>query len=186
MKYYYFPSTYFDRGGGALRGYGYMVAGGRRKVRKAKKVDPLALAAALPPAEQKLITDIEETASPVEIGNKRWDFWDKIKTIAGETWKGTKDVVGFAADTIGKLRWSPLEIIRAINEIKNPQGALERFGFKVVDSAPGILNSVAKLVSPLSAIGLGYRGGRLRKGSPEAKAYMARLRAMRRKKKYFY
>ena len=65
MKYYYFPSTYFDRGG-ALRGYGYMVAGGRRKVRKAKKVDPLALAAVLPPAEQKLITSIEEAASPAE------------------------------------------------------------------------------------------------------------------------
>ena len=50
MKYYYFPSTFFNQGrgrrGGALRGYGYMVGrtlkGG---VADVQKVDPVALAA---------------------------------------------------------------------------------------------------------------------------------------------
>ena len=31
-------------------------------------------------------------------------------------------------------------------------------------------------------MGLGYGGARFKKGSPEAKAFMARLRAMRRRK----
>ena len=60
------------------------------KLEKLKKVDPLALVAALLPKEQKLIKDIEEAASPAEIGNQRWDLWDRIKTIAGDTWSGQK------------------------------------------------------------------------------------------------
>ena len=55
--------------------------------------------------------------------------------------------------------------------------------FKVIDSAPEIIGSVGKLHNPLSAVtSKGYRRGRLRKDSPEAKAYMARLRAMRRRR----
>ena len=56
MRYYYFPSTFFNQGagrrGGALRGYGYMVAGTLKGgVADVQKVDPVALAAALPPPE---------------------------------------------------------------------------------------------------------------------------------------
>ena len=197
MKYYYFPSTFFNQGkgrrrGGALRGYGYLVAGTLKGgVADVQKVDPVALAAALPPPEQNVLANMEATAKPAELGDKRWslwNLWDGIKTVAGDTWKGAKDVIGLTADTIGKLHWSPLEIIRAYNEIMNPQSSWERFGFKLLDSTPGIVGSVAKAFNPLSFVtGKGYNkrrkgGARFKKGSPEAKAYMARLRAMRRRR----
>ena len=93
--------------------------------------------------------------------------------------RGKRCYIVFTEDTVSKLKWSPLEIAT--------QKAWERFGFKVVDSAPGIIGYVGKLHNPLSAVtGKGYRRGRLRKDSPEAKAYMARLRAMRRRRYYFY
>ena len=33
-------------------------------------------------------------------------------------WKGAKDAISFAADTVSKLKWSPLKIVRTINEIR--------------------------------------------------------------------
>ena len=74
MKYYYFPSTFFNQGkgrrrGGALRGYGYMVAGTLKGgVADVQKVDPVALAAALPPQEQNILANMEATAKPAELG----------------------------------------------------------------------------------------------------------------------
>ena len=201
MKYYYFPSTFFRRAGGkrggALRGCGYMVAGTLKGgVADIQQVDPVALAAALPKQEQALINNIENSAQPAEVGKSRWNIWNALKDIASGAWTGTKELVGLTADTIGKLNWSPLEIIRAINELRNPPGTWERLGSKAIETTPAILGA-------LKFLGLGYGkkckrkrgkrgcgvfnmgvggGRRLRKGSPEAKAYMARLRAMRRRK----
>lgn len=182
MKYYYFPSTFFNQGkgrrrGGALRGYGYMVAGTLKGgVADVQKVNPVALAAALQPPEQNVLANMEATAKPAELGDKRWslwNLWDGIKTVAGDTWKGAKDVIGLTADTIGKLHWSPLEMIRAYNEIMNPQSSWERFGFKLLDSTPGIVGSVAKAFNPLSFVtGKGYnkRRARFKKGFSRGKS----------------
>ena len=73
MKYYYFPSTFFNQGrgrrGGALRGYGYMVGGTLNEgVVEVQKVDPVTLAAVLPPPEQKVLTNMEAKAKPAELG----------------------------------------------------------------------------------------------------------------------
>ena len=75
----------------------------------------------------------------------------------------SKDVViGFTADTVSKLKWSSLEIAT--------QKAWERFGFKVVDSAPGIIGSVGKLLNSLSAVtGKGYRRGDLERAHQRQK-----------------
>ena len=200
MKYYYFPSTFFRRAGGkrggALRGCGYMVAGTLKGgVADIQQVDPAALAAALPKQEQALINNIENSAQPAEVGKSRWNIWNALKDIASGAWTGTKELVGLTADSIGKLNWSPLEIIRAYNELRNPQKAWERLATKGIDTVPAILG----MFNPFGGKGYNYKGKRrkrgcgvfnmgvgggrrLRKGSPEAKAYMARLRAMRRRK----
>ena len=200
MKYYYFPSTFFRRAGGkrggALRGCGYMVAGTLKGgVADIQQVDPAALAAALPKQEQALINNIENSAQPAEVGKSRWGIWNALKDLVSGAWTGTKELVGLTADSIGKLNWSPLEIIRAYNELRNPQKAWERLANKGIDTVPAILG----MFNPFGGKGynckgkrrkkgcgvfnMGVGGGRrLRKGSPEAKAYMARLRAMRRRK----
>ena len=190
MKYYYFPSTFFNQGkgrrrGGALRGYGYMVAGTLKGgVADVQKVNPVALAAALQPPEQNVLANMEATAKPAELGDNRWslwNLWNGLKTVVGDTWAGVKDVAGFAGDTLGRFGWTPLDAIRAYNEIMNPHSSWERFGFKLLDSTPGIVGSVAKAFNPLSFVtGKGYNkrrkgGARFKKGSPEAKAFMARL-----------
>ena len=144
MKYYYFPSTFFRRAGGkrggALRGCGYMVAGTLKGgIADMQQVDPAALAAALPKQEQALINNIENSAQPAEVGKSRWGIWNALKDFASGACTGTKELVGLTADTIGKLNWSPLEIIRAYNELRNPQKAWERLATKGIDTVPAIL-----------------------------------------------
>ena len=225
MRYYYFPSTFFNQGkgrrrGGALRGYGYMVAGTLKGgVADVQKVDPVALAAALPPPEQNVLANMEATAKPAELGDNRWSLWklwNGLKTVVGDTWNGVKDVVGFAGDTLGRFGWTPLDVIGAINEYRRPPGAVERFATRFLNKAPELITSTGNAIgSATSGVGnvvgnavgtavgsatssagkswnpfgwfrsgKGYnkRRARFKKGSPEAKAYMARLRAMRRRR----
>ena len=183
---------------------------------------------------------MEAKAKPAELGDDRWSFWkfwNGIKTVAGDTWAGVKDVAGFAIDALLKFGYTPLDAVRAYNEFILPQNRWERFENKALDSASGIIDSVGNAVAKAStgvgkAVGTavntvmnsnadsaagttantiantaaastagrswnpfrlfgrgkGYskRKARFKKGSPEAKAYMARLRAMRRKKNKFY
>ena len=106
----------------------------------------------------------------MEIGNKRWNLWKTLKTIA----RGTNNLVGLTADA--------LTIAQAIKELRKPQSTENKT--KPSES------SAAKLVVSMIIENLfksALSGGSLRKrkrnwlikGSAEAKAYMARLRTMR-------
>ena len=186
MKYYYFPRSYLNRGkkkgGGrgrkrAVCGCGYMVAGSiKGGVADAKPIQ----AEALPKSEQKLIEKAEEKGEPVQIGEGRWKYWNGIKKVFGETWNGAKDVIGFTADTIGKLRLNPYELAKAYSYLKYPPGAGER----IITNALGVSPFLASIMFKFMKKGAGYgkkkKKSWLKKGTPEAKAYMARLRAMRR------
>ena len=149
MKYYYFPSTFFYNGvkGGSLRACGCMVArnlkGGFTSL---KNVEPVALANVLPVSERTLLQKIENSKQPMEIGNKRWNLWKTLKTIA----RGTNNLVGFTADA--------LTIAQAIKEFRKPSSTGDK-------TKPSV-SSAAKLVVPMiienlikSALG----GGSLRK-----------------------
>ena len=100
--------------------------------------------------------------------------------VAGKTWNGTKDVISFLADVIGRLRLSPYDIARTYTYIKYPPHAWERVTTNTLGMSPYIATMMLTLMK-----GSGYskkkrRKSWLRKGSPEARAYMARLRSMKR------
>ena len=180
MKYYYFPSTFFHNGvkGGSLRACGCMVArnlkGGFTSL---KNVEPVALSKVLPDNERALLQNVESNKQPVEIGNKRWNLWKTLKTVAS----GTNSLVGFTANA--------LSIAQAIKNYRKPQPSTWD---KMSPSAIAVAKFVGPIIieqlirSALSGAGLRKRRSRLIKGSPEAKAYMARLRAMRGHKRRAY
>ena len=187
MKYYYFPSSYFNKGskrrrrrGGTVRGYGYIVGGSLEEgIEEAKPVDPETLSK----EEKKVAKEAEEKKKePVEIDAGNWKYWNNVKKVAGETWSGTKNVLDYLAELIGKLRLNPYDIARTYTYIKYPPGAFER----VTTNALGMTPYLATIMlSLMKAKGSGYskkkrRKNWLKKGSPEARAYMARLRSMKR------
>ena len=149
MKYYYFPSTFFYNGvkGGSLRACGCMVArnlkGGFTSL---KNVEPVALANVLPVSERTLLQKIENSKQPMEIGNKRWNLWKTLKTIA----RGTNNLVGFTADA--------LTIAQAIKELRKPQSTENKT--KPSESSAAKL-VVSMIIENLVKSALG--GGSLRK-----------------------
>ena len=87
--------------------------------------------------------------------------------------------------------WTAYQIAVAINLLRNPHTFQQEMALKAMDWAPAVGKLAVKGVAgflggPMAAAAAGYGGGklkrkgRLRKGSPEAKAYMSYLRSLRR------
>lgn len=129
------------------------------------------------------------------------------KSFAESGLKLTDAVLDSIATKLGKLGWQPLEIATSIAFLIHPPSMGERMLGKLIDTIPAITTGLvngstagiglfAKAVAGkgfgyggagVFNMGVGYGGGvrkkrstRFAKGSPEAKAYMAYLRSLRR------
>ena len=115
----------------------------------------------------------------------------------------TKDVISTIAETLRTIGWSPVQIVLAIQLLRNPYTFKQQLMMKGVEMLPDIGAAIIKSWRSTNAVampatvpaGKGYLGrgvfnmgagykrrrrGRFVKGSPEAKAYMAYLRSLRR------
>ena len=200
MRYYYVPSTYrgrrFGQGirGGALRGFGSLAAGTLKGgFLSVIGVDPTSVNEVTNvPEDVAKVQTAEATRQPVSIGKKLHDYWARAKQGVSNLWGKTKQTtIGDITDGIGNAAssvWNKVTNPRTLGTI-GTLAALQGIGDSGQMKASNALDlgSVAfpLLKLPASALrymGYGYGGARFKKGSPQAKAYMARLRAMRRKK----
>lgn len=206
MRYYYVPSTYrgykFGTGirAGAMKGYGAIVGGSLTGGYAATTVDTPADVPALPEDVQNKVAEAEETGKPAEIGKKNWQLWSAIKNDAGNLWdmakSGAKSLGSKVSEQYNKLPdgvKTGLKVGQSVGlfALGNPtlRKMILGFGYaggrraRFVKGSPEAKEFMRKLRA-MRRRGRGYSGGmRLRKGSPEAKAYMAKLRAMRKKKR---
>ncbi len=158
-NYYYFPSTFFGfvgRGYGRRKacGYGYLVAAGYGGSVDAVPLTQRIKEKLLGIKDRLMLRKSEIKGIPIMLGQKVKQLWEYLK---------------------GKLKGT-----------KNPLPPL--YGPSPRPGAFGAYNMKFNINKPppklLGYSGSGIRGmgrGRLRKGSLEAKLYMARLRAMRRR-----
>lgn len=204
MRYYYVPSTYrgykFGTGirAGAMKGYGAIAGGNLSGGFAATTVDTPSDLPALPPEVQDKVEKAEETGKPAEIGKKNWELWSAIKNDAGNLWDMAKSGVKNLGSKIGEqYEKLPDGVKKGVSvgskvglfALGNPTIRRMVLGFglaggrraRFAKGSPEAKAFMARLRA-MRRRGKGYSGGmRLRKGSPEAKAYMARLRAMRRR-----
>ena len=202
MRYYYVPSTYrgrrFGKGirGGALRGFGSLAAGTLKGgFLSVVGVSPTSVNEVTNvPEDVAKVQTAEATGQPVSIGKRLHDYWARAKQGVSGLWDKTRNTtIGDITDGIGNAASS------VWNKVKNPRtlatigtlAALQGIGdsgqmklSNALDLA-GVAYPALKLpAATLRYLGHGYKGGaKFKKGSPEAKAFMARLRAMRKKKK---
>lgn len=159
-NYYYFPSTFFGfvgRGYGRRRtcGYGYLVAAGYGGNVDAVPLTQRIKEKLLGIKDRLLLRKSEIKGIPVMLGQKVKQLWEYLK---------------------GKIRGTKIP-----SPLYGPNPRPGAFGAYNIKFNRNVNNTPPKL---LGYSGSGIRGmgrGRLRKGSLEAKLYMARLRAMRRR-----
>ena len=197
MRYYYVPSTYrgrrFGKGirGGALHGFGSLAKGTLKGgFLSVIGVDPTSVNEVTNvPEDVAKVQTAEATGQPVSIGKKLHDYWARAKQGVSNLWGKTKSTtLGDIASGIGntaKAVWkSPttIPLMGAVTALKM-SNALKK---GISDSEYPWLSSGLDTVSvafpalkiPATALklaGYGYGGARFKKGSPEAKAFMARL-----------
>ena len=199
MRYYYVPSSYrgrrFGKGirGGALRGLGFVAGGSLKGGFTSIPVVPSQIANVTNNPEQvAAVQTAEATGQPTNIGKHLYNLWGDISSLAKSGWNAFKNSSPTTKTIAGLVG------LRGIKEALGTQtgrniamkgfNLLDKLGDKGIISGGLDLASIAyptlKLpATALKMLGLGYGGGRrFRKGSPEAKAFMARLRAMRRRK----
>ena len=110
----------------------------------------------------------------------------------------TGEVLKLLSQCLGNIGWTPVQIALAINLIRNPPTFKQDVIMKMVEILPNIGGAIVNgiMTAKLAAVagkgylgcgvfnmGAGYRrrrSGRFVKGSPDAKAYMAYLRSLRR------
>ena len=195
MKYFYFPSTFFGR---KKKGGGYMVGGyiGSRTLGSMKQVNP----SYLPKSEKAIVHWAESKSQPVQIGKKRWKYWNSLKKTGKTVWNGTKELSSLAGNAATLyLLYRTLSQNPNSNPNPNPNPVPEPVIEKIEEEKKGIspdvyVNLASALITLISnfygnggAAAVGALGGGRRKrrnwlvkGSKEAKAYMAKLRAMRK------
>lgn len=164
-NYYYFPSTFFGfvgRGYGRRKacGYGYLVAAGYGGSVDAVPLTQRIKEKLLGIKDRLMLRKSEIKGIPIMLGQKVKQLWEYLKG----KFKGFDGKYG---------PFNP--------NLKYNSGSMRNSGRIFPWSQEARVNYPTKL---LGKSGSGIRGmgrGRLRKGSLEAKLYMARLRAMRRR-----
>ena len=132
--------------------------------------------------------------------------WQFLKELGKKGIVASGEVLKVLSECLGNIGWTPVQIALAINLIRNPPTFRQDVIMKIVELLPNIGGAIAKAITAakmasmigvgVPAIGKGYlgygaiglgagikrrRSGRFVKGSPEAKAYMAYLRSLRRR-----
>ena len=201
MRYYYVPSSYrgrrFGQGirGGALRGFGSLARGTLKGgFTSIPAVPSQVVAVTTNPEQQAKVQSAEATGKPVSIGKQLYDLWGSLSNGAVNLAKsGWNKFQSFSPTTKTMAALAGLKGLETAMKTEAGQS----IGMKALDllkslGSKNLISSgldIASVANPmlkipayaLKTIGLGYGGARFKKGSPEAKAYMARLRAMRRK-----
>lgn len=166
-NYFYFPSTFFGfvgRGYGRGRtkrsicGCGYLVAmkkGGNYAV---VPVTQTVMKKVIPPPDYFVVQMAEERGTPTLLTHGMDKVWKFIKNVGKETAiKTFNGIVDSNSITRGIAR-----------VLRNPVREISDFAS----------NKLVKYANPLRFFGNGR--GKFKKGSPQAKLLMARLRAMRK------
>ncbi len=101
----------------------------------------------------------------------------------------TEKILKILSKIMKNTGWSPVEIVLAIHFLKNPPTYAERQIIRGIRMLPNIVAATVQSLIDNYMFGGGYsnarikkgrRRGRFVKGSPEAKAYMAYLRSLKR------
>ena len=125
-----------------------------------------------------------------------------LKELGKKGIVATGEVLKVLSECLGNIVWTPVQIALAINLIRHPPTFKQEVIMKMVEMLPNIGGTIVKAMmaaktasAAAAVVGLGYlgygaiglgagikrrRSGRFVKGSPEAKAYMAYLRSLRR------
>lgn len=207
MQFWYVPANYHGRGyaGGGMRGYGRIIGGAvafdPNSIPTQTDIDsapvqvpvnyeqiianilssPQISQAIASQMQQKLAT-AEATGQPVPVTQKEAGLWSGIKNFASKAWDVTKKVASnpivstIAPYALGALVPGAMPLL---------QKGMDTVGKFVGDKLHAHYNPSTWQKIKGFFTGNGYAGGRrgrLRKGSPEAKAYMAMLRARKRRK----
>ena len=131
--------------------------------------------------------------------------WQILKEMGKKGIAATGEVLKLLSVCLGNIGWTPVQIALAINLIRNPPTFRQEVIMKIVELLPNIGGAIVKAITAakmasmvgigVPPVGKGYLGygavglgagikrrrrGRFVKGSPEAKAYMAYLRSLRR------
>ena len=120
--------------------------------------------------------------------------WQILKEMGKKGIAATGEVLKVLSQCLGNIGWTPVQIALAINLIRNPPTFKQDVIMKMVEMLPNIGAAIIQSLAAAKIIGAGYLGygavglgagikrrrGRFVKGSPEAKAYMAYLRSLRR------
>ena len=197
MRYYYVPSTYrgrrFGKGirGGALRGFGSLAAGTLKggflsvigvDLTSVNEVTNV-------PEDVAKVQTAEATGQPVNIGKKLHDYWARAKQGVSNLWGKTKSTtLGDIASGIGnaaKRVWDSPTTIPMMGAVAAAKmGNAIRRGMSEseypwlssgLDTASVAFPALRLPAAALKLAGYGYGGAKFKKGSPEAKAFMARL-----------
>lgn len=120
--------------------------------------------------------------------------YDIIKDLAATGITLTSEIIIAIGKGLKESGWAPYQIAVATNLLRNPHTFQQEMALKAMDWVPavgklGVKGIAGFLGGPIAAAAAGYGGGklkrkrkgRLRKGSPEAKAYMSYLRSLRRR-----
>ena len=136
-------------------------------VKKLSKQEQLALLHAMPAEQKKKLVKMVES----ELENQSGEgWWDNIKSFGVKAWPILKEVAGPVASFVGPIILK--EFLLPMLKAKFGGGGLK-------------LSGQGKKGKKGAGLGLAGQGGYKRhmvKGSQEAKDYMAKLRAMRKKK----
>ena len=128
--------------------------------------------------------------------------WQMLMELGRRGIVATGEVLKVLSECLRNIGWTPVQIALAINLIRHPPTFKQEVVMKMVEMLPNIGGAIVKTImaaktasAAAAVVGLGYlgygavglgagnkrrRSGRFVKGSPEAKAYMAYLRSLRR------